>query len=228
MDFIIDQKNQMIAIHHGPKTMKLSFRSESPLFSGKFPHPINAELLFKLYENYQELTREELKELSQMQKVYGFPELKAFPNMGEIEYRDFKFLILNDYFPEHLINKDFESFLLKLLDQKDPIALLVLRKAYDRGIRLKPSMVTIEDGTYVTYPPGMYNFKTLNVLKWLIATERLYNQPIFLLERCFAEDLVDCLEYLLENGYLKGISSKKMIKMATEFHAKKCVTFLKK
>jgi hypothetical protein len=203
--------------------MHLSYGKHSPLASGETPlYPINTELLFKLFQNRSQLTREELEELSQMQKVYNFPELKVFPNMGEMSYLDFKFLVLNNYL-SFRPDRDFESFLLQALDRND---LLVLQKAHDKGISLVNSMVT--------FPPGTYDFKSLEALKWLESKDLLFKDPIFLLERCFVKDLDDCLQYLLDQGYLQGSSAIKdgthvPIKDGTHvpIKAPKCMQLLK-
>jgi hypothetical protein len=218
-----NQEKQILTIttFDGQRSMDLSYGKHSPLASGETPYPINTELLFKLFDcsTNGRLSSSELEELSQMQKVYNFPELKVFPNMGEMSYLDFKFLVLNNYL-SFRPDRDFESFLLQALDRND---LLVLQKAHDKGIRLAPPMIS--------FPPGTYDFKSLEALKWLESNGLLYEQETFLLERCFVNDLDDCLQYLLDQGYLQG--SSKMVNAAIKdgthvpIKAPKCMQLLK-
>jgi len=211
-----NNNKNILTITFNQRTMNLSYGKHSPLASGKTPYPINAELLFKLFDSHsmnvltrsirstdkaffcetkttesgrRRLSKEELEELSQMQKVYNFPELKVFPNMGEMSYLDFKFLVLNDYI-SFQPDRDFESHICEALDRND---LLVLQKAHDKGIRLKQSTKT--------FPPGVYNFKSLEVLKWLESNNLLYTNVTFLMETCSVNNLNDCLKYLSEQGY---------------------------
>jgi len=219
-----NQEKQILTIttFDGQRSMNLSYGKHSPLASGETPYPINTELLFKLFDGHHKISSSELEELSQMQKVYNFPELKVFPNMGEMSYLDFKFLVLNDYL-SFQPDRDFESFLLQALDRND---LLVLQKAHDKGIRLAPPMIS--------FPPGTYDFKSLEALKWLESNDLLFKEPIFLLERCFVKDLDNCLQYLLDQGYLQGSSAIKdgthvPIKDGTHvpIKAPKCMQLLK-
>ena len=206
-----NQDKNVLTITHGPRTMKLSYGKDSPLASGQFPYLIKPELLFKLFDINVKPSSSELEELSKMQEVYNFPQLKVFPNMGEMNYLDFKFLVLNEYLVDHP-QYDFESFLLQALHRND---LLVLQKAHDNGICLTPPT----NG----YPFKTYDFRSLEVLKWLVSNDLLFKNKTFLMERCFVSDLDDCLQYLLDQGFL---STNEIVDVP--FRAPKCNNLLKR